>query len=155
MNYNKMPDTNRGRMVIVVILCLLAVGATIYLKTSSGEAKNLHAAGEQDSAAMGIAVPDTTVDPNIIPSEPDTMPSSVLPDTILGRDKREPYEAGYEDGYSAGCDDGASHANRASYDEESSYQKAADRQKYVSGYREGYGKGFEDGSQGKQFNIGG
>lgn len=140
-------------MLLVVALCFLAVGATIYLKTSTGDAKNLQATTTDSTNMGGVAVPDTTVDPNVIPTEPDTIPS-VLPDTILGRDKREPYEAGYEDGYAAGCDDGAANANHASYDEESSYSQKADKDKYVKGYQEGYAKGFDDGKQGKQFNIG-
>ena len=153
MNYNKMQENNRWKMVLILALCFLAVGATIYLKMSTGEAKNLRAPGEKDSSLMQVAVPDTTVDPTVMPTTTDTV-TSVLSDTILGRDKRDPYDGGYEDGYAAGCDDGASNANRASYDEESSYQQETDRQKYTEGYREGYSKGFEDGKQGKQFNIG-
>lgn len=153
MNYNKMQENNRWKMVLVVGLCILAVATTIYLKTSTGEAKNLRPADAADTAGQQVAVPDTTVDPTIIPTSPDTIHTE-LPDTILGRDKRNPYEGGYEDGYAAGCDDGAAKADHASYDEESSYSQPADRQKYVNGYREGYAKGYEDGQQGKQFNIG-
>lgn len=153
MNYNKMQDSNRWKMVLVFVLCVLAVGATVYLKTSSSEAKSLSGSSQADSSRMQVAVPDTTVDTGVIPTVADTV-TTILPDTILGRDKRDPFEGGYEDGYAAGCDDGAAGQNHASYDEESSYRQAADRRRYVDGYREGYAKGFDDGRQGKQFNIG-
>ncbi len=153
MNYNNKQDKNRWKMVIVVLLCIIAVGITVFLKTSTSETKNLHAMGEADSTELKVAIPDTTADSTLLPSSTDSI-STELPDTLLGRDKRNPYEGGYEDGYAAGCDDGAADAKRASYDEECSYVKTADRENYVKGYREGYAKGFDDGKHGKQFNIG-
>lgn len=153
MNYNNRQEKKKWKMALVLLLCVLAVGATVFLKTSTGETKSLHAVGEPDSTVQQVAIPDTTADATLIPTSADSI-NTVLPDTILGRDKRSPYEGGYEDGYAAGCDDGAAGAKNASYDEECSYAKAADRNNYVKGYREGYAKGFEDGQQGKQFNIG-
>ena len=69
------------------------------------------------------------------------------------KDKRNPYEAGYDDGYAAGCDDGAAGTDHASYDETNNFALPAEKQNYVKGYREGYAKGYDDGRQGKQFNI--
>ena len=100
-----------------------------------------------------MAVPDTTVAPDILPAAPDTAAPSVLPDTLLGKDRRDPYEAGYEDGYGSGSDDGAARQPRASYDETSSFRSAREKQKYAEGYAEGYAKGYEDGEQKRQFNI--
>ncbi len=153
MNYNNKQEKNRWKMVVVILLCIVAVGVTVFLKTSTGETKNLHAVGEADSAEQKVAIPDTTADSTLIPVTADSI-STALPDTILGRDKRNPYEGGYEDGYASGCDDGAAGTKNASYDEECSYTKTSDRQNYVKGYREGYTKGFDDGQHGKQFNIG-
>ncbi len=153
MNYNNKQEKNRWKMVVVILLCIVAVGVTVFLKTSTGETKSLHAVGEADSAEQKVAIPDTTADSTLIPVTADSI-STALPDTILGRDKRNPYEGGYEDGYASGCDDGAAGTKNASYDEECSYTKTSDRQNYVKGYREGYTKGFDDGQHGKQFNIG-
>lgn len=153
MNYNNKQEKNRWKMVVVILLCIVAVGVTVFLKTSTGETKSLHAVGEADSAEQKVAIPDTTADSTLIPVTADSI-STALPDTILGRDKRNPYEGGYEDGYASGCDDGAVGTKNASYDEECSYTKTSDRQNYVKGYREGYAKGFDDGQHGKQFNIG-
>ena len=153
MNYNNKQDKKRWKIVLVALLCIVAVGLTVILKTSTRETKNLHAVGEPDSTELKVAIPDTSADSTLLPSSTDSV-YTALPDTLLGRDKRNPYEGGYEDGYAAGCDDGAANAKNASYDEECSYAKTADRERYVKGYREGYAKGYDDGQHGKQFNIG-
>lgn len=153
MNYNNNPESqNRRRMVIILIACLLIVVGIVYMKQSTAEQKPL---GSPDAGGDGspVAVPDTTADPAALPPTADTTVVSQLPDTLLGKDKRDPYEAGYEDGYASGCDDGAAGAERASYDETNSFRSEADRRNYVDGYREGYTKGYEDGRQGRQFNI--
>lgn len=82
------------------------------MKRSSGEQKQLIPIGATDSSHMQVAVPDTTIDPGTLPQVSDTVQPSQLPDTILGKDKRDPYEAGYDDGYAAGCDDGAAHTEK-------------------------------------------
>lgn len=154
MNYNNQSDgQNRWRTLSIVLICLLVVIGIIYMKQSSGEEKQLFPPGATDSAHMQVAVPDTTIDPGTLPQVSDTVQPSQLPDTILGKDTRNPYEAGYDDGYAAGCDDGASHNDKASYDETNNFATSAEKQNYVRGYREGYAQGLEDGKNGKQFNI--
>ena len=153
MNYNKYPQSpNRWRTVSIVLFCLLVVIGIIYMKHSSGEQKLLVPSGASDTARQ-IAVPDTTIAPEAMPQTADTVQPTQLPDTILGRDARSPYEAGYDDGYAAGCDDGAAKADHATYDETNNFATKPEQQSYVRGYREGYAKGFDNGRQGKQFNI--
>lgn len=65
-----------------------------------------------------------------------------------------PYEAGYEDGYAAGCDDGVAGQNGMSYDDENTFRRQDDSREYIRGYKDGYTKGYDDGQEGKQFNIG-
>ena len=154
MNYNnKSNGQNRWRTFSLVLLCLLVVISIIYMKRSSGEQKQLIPIGATDSSHMQVAVPDTPIDPDTLPPVSDTVQPSQLPDTILGKDKRDPYEAGYDDGYAAGCDDGAAHTEKANYDETNNFATATEKQNYVRGYREGYSQGYEDGRNGKQFNI--
>ena len=153
MNYNKYPQSpNRWRAVSIVLFCLLVVIGIIYMKHSSGEQKLLVPSGTSDTAHQ-VAVPDTTIAPEVMPQASDTVQSTQLPDTILGRDTRSPYEAGYDDGYAAGCDDGAAKADHATYDETNNFATKPEQQNYVRGYREGYAKGYDNGRQGKQFNI--
>lgn len=153
MNYNKSPrPENRWKVLIFMLACLLLAGGIIYMKRSTSGKKALQNAAAP-AAGRPVAVPDTSAAPGTVPAETDSVVPSVLPDTLLGRDTRQPYEAGVEDGYSAGCDDGAAEQERASYDETSNFRTPADRAAYARGYREGYAKGYEDGQQGKQFNI--
>ena len=153
MNYNKYPQSpNRWRAVSIVLFCLLVVIGIIYMKHSSGEQKLLVPSGTSDTAHQ-VAVPDTTIAPEVMPQTSDPVPPTQLPATILGRDTRSPYEAGYDDGYAAGCDDGAAKADHATYDETNNFATKPEQQNYVRGYREGYAKGYDNGRQGKQFNI--
>lgn len=153
MNYNKYPQSpNRWRAVSIVLFCLLVVIGIIYMKHSSGEQKLLVPSGASDTAHQ-VAVPDTTIAPEVMLQTSDTVQPTQLPDTILGRDIRSPYEAGYDDGYAAGCDDGAAKADHATYDETNNFATKPEQQNYVRGYREGYAKGYDNGRQGKQFNI--
>lgn len=155
MNSNKhsSPEKNRTRTLVTLIVGLLCAAGIIWIKSQSesGNAPLPPAGGGRANPA--VAVPDTTIDSTYLPSSPDTVVRSEVPDTLIGHDRRPPYEAGYEDGYSAGCDDGAAQADRASYDETSNFARRADRADYVRGYREGYAKGYEDGRSGKQFGI--
>ena len=153
MNYNKYPQSpNRWRAVSIVLFCLLVVIGIIYMKHSSGEQKLLVPSGTSDTAHQ-VAVPDTTIAPEVMPQTSATVQPTQLPDTILGRDPRSPYEAGYDDGYAAGCVDGAAKADHATYDETNNFATKPEQQNYVRGYREGYAKGYDNGRQGKQFNI--
>lgn len=154
MNFNNHNNSeNRWRTVAILSISLLVIIGIVYMKHSANEQKSYIGLHNNDTTHQQVAIPDTTIDPSVMPQAPDTMPSAQLPDTILGKDTRNPYEAGYDDGYASGCDDGASHSYHATYDESSNFSTNAEKQNYVNGYREGYSKGFEDGKQGKQFNI--
>lgn len=149
-NYNK---PKKKYTLLLSCFGLLCIGAIIWLKllgdkrTSSD--RDIPVAS-QDSSNV-VAVPDTSIEVGTLPSSPDTF-DVATPDSI-GKDRRPPFEAGDEDGYLAGMDDGAAHTPRASYDESNSFKTINERAAYVRGYREGYAKGFEDGSKGRQFNI--
>ena len=69
------------------------------MKSSSSEQRALNMLGKSSDPHSQVAVPDTTVSPDVMPITPDTVVTYVLADTLLGKDKRDPYEAGYEDGY--------------------------------------------------------
>ena len=149
-NYNK---PKKKYTLLLICFGLLCIGAIIWLKllgdkrTSSD--RDIPVA-PQDSSNV-VAVPDTSIEVGTLPSSPDTF-GVATPDSI-GKDRRPPFEAGDEDGYLAGMDDGAAHTPRASFDESNSFKTIDERAAYVRGYREGYAKGFEDGSKGRQFNI--
>ncbi|MGM9695049.1 MAG: hypothetical protein ACI3YC_08590 [Alloprevotella sp.] len=144
---------NRLLMVIgILLLAALAVGI-VFLKKAGGDDRTLRRHSSSADTSAAVARPDTTLDSGVmLPPVTDTV-MSPLPDTLLGRDRRDPYEAGYEDGYAAGCDDGANQTPRAGYDESNSFSGRQERQDYVRGYREGYPKGLEDGRRGRQFGI--
>lgn len=149
-NYNK---PKKKYTLLLICFGLLCIGAIIWLKllgdkrTSSD--RDIPVA-PQDSSNV-VAVPDTSIEVGTLPSSSDTF-DVATPDSI-GKDRRPPFEAGDEDGYLAGMDDGAAHTPRASYDESNSFKTIEERAAYARGYREGYAKGFEDGSKGRQFNI--
>lgn len=152
MNHNKIPQSRKSwQVAFFALICLLVFGGIIFLKRTSVEQRG-HSSGGHD-ASSPVAVPDTTVSPGVLPVTPDTVAPSVLPDTILGKDTRDPFEAGYEDGYLSGCDDGAMEQEQASYDDSNTFRSVTARQEYVRGYREGYAKGYDDGLAGHQFNI--
>lgn len=143
---------NKGNYFIwLILIAVLAVGI-VFLKKTGGDDRNLRR--EKKSAdTASVARPDTTLDSGVVlPPVNDTV-MSPLPDTLLGRDRRNPYEAGYEDGYAAGCDDGANDTPRATYDETNNFVGRKERQDYVRGYREGYAVGLEDGVSEQQFGI--
>lgn len=123
------------------------------MKKSSSEQRAHSSSGGDGFGSAQVAVPDTTVAPDVLSVSPDTVVTSVLPDTILGKDPRDPFEAGYEDGYLNGCDDGAMGQEKATYDDSSTFHAPDDRADYARGYREGYTKGYDDGLAGNQFNI--
>lgn len=154
MNYNNPNNQdNRWRTIAVLCSCLLIIVGIVYMKHSFNNQKPYVGPHSFDTTYQQIAVPDTTIDPSTLPQIIDTITSVQLPDTILGKDTRDPYEAGYDDGYASGCDDGASGIEHASYDETNSFSTSVEQQNYVKGYREGYAKGYDDGRKGKQFNI--
>ena len=149
-NYNKPKNKYTFLLICFGLLC---IGAIIWLKlvgdkrTSSG--RDIPVAPQDSSNA--VVVPDTSIDAGTLSSSTDSF--AVAPPDSIGKDRRPPFEAGDEDGYLAGMDDGAAHTPQASYDESNSFKTLDERAAYVRGYREGYAKGFEDGSKGRQFNI--
>lgn len=149
-NYNKLKNKYTFLLICFGLLC---IGAIIWLKlagdkrTSSG--RDIPVAPPDSSNA--VVVPDTSIDAGTLSSSTDSF--AVSPPDSIGKDRRPPFEAGDEDGYLAGMDDGAAHTPQASYDESNSFKTIDERAAYVRGYREGYAKGFEDGSKGRQFNI--
>lgn len=154
MNHNHPQNrNNRWRNLSLVLLSLLIVGGIVYMKQTSNAEKTWNSTPIHDTIYQQVAIPDTTLAPETVPAA-DTIPPYTLPDTVLGRDPRNPYEAGYEDGYAAGCDDGAVRTPNATYDESSSFRTASERQNYAKGYAEGYDKGYHDGENNRQFNIG-
>ena len=154
MNHkNKNIKSNHLNLLIKTIICLLIVSGIIYMKFISDEQKALLPNSTHQIENVDIAIPDTTVSTDIIPISTDSVVPSILPDTVLGKDKRRPYEAGYEDGYAAGCDDGFDGHTRNNYDESNNFSTESEQNEYVRGYQEGYETGFKDGKNGKQFNI--
>ena len=143
---------NKGNYFIwLILIAALAVGI-VFLKKTGADDRNLRREKKSVDTAS-VARPDTTLDSGVVlPPVNDTV-MSPLPDTLLGRDRRNPYEAGYEDGYAAGCDDGANDTPRATYDETNNFVGRKERQDYVRGYREGYAVGLEDGVSEQQFGI--
>lgn len=135
--------------VWAVIVGIAMIVVIIYSKSAStgGEPG---AAAVRDSLST-IAVPDTTFSSDVLPAEPETI-IVAMPDTI-GKDKRPASEAGYEDGYLSGMDDGATGNENATYDETNSFPTRREREAYVENYRKGYADGLEDGKNGRQFNI--
>lgn len=148
------PSPRYNRPFLPFLLLVLALAAVIIGLKYTDDASLPAAApsGSKADAALPIAVPDTTTDPTIALPAADTT-YAALADTLLGKDRRNPYEAGYEDGYAAGCDDGAADTREATYDESSGFASQHERADYVRGYREGYPVGYEDGQKGLQFNI--
>lgn len=140
--------------ILLLVLCFAAVVTIIILKI--GDAGGTHARKASAKSHVTVAVPDTTL-PSSVKSDSVAYggnAAQLLPDSLLvEKDRRPAYEAGYEDGYLAGLDDGAASAPQASYDETSTFPTAAERSRYAEGYREGYAEGFENGKAGKQFNI--
>ena len=95
MNYNNSSQPrNRWRVILFIIGCLLVVCGIVYMKKSSTGQKLLSTPLQADTASRRIAIPDTTVAPDLLPPTADSLDFSVLPDTLLGKDKRNPYEAG-------------------------------------------------------------
>ncbi len=140
------PDSrdNWLRASLFVLIVLLAVGLIAFLKKSSDVPLTPEQLNAPRPAGSPMAVPDTTSDPV---SEPPTEPDSVVPAEIdsITTDLRIPSDAGYEDGYFTGVEDGVSDCERCSYDESSHFPTAAQRRNYADAYRRGYAQGFADG----------
>lgn len=145
------PTENKATFFFFLLLAILAVGGIIYLKSLSDSSEDNQALSSEAIGNLPIAVPDTgLLSPDVLETAETLIVA--MPDTI-GKDKRPAYEAGYEDGYFSGMDDGSQNAERASYDDSNSFPTPAEHTAYTKGYSEGYEKGFQDGRDGKQFSI--
>lgn len=146
----KQKDRDSSRSFLPIAVAGLAMAVVIILSKRAAPGPAEAPSGGSDSLPA-VAVPDTALAPGVLPAEPESVVVA-LPDT-LGIDKRPAAEAGYEDGYLSGMDDGATDAERATYDETSSFPTPRERAVYAENYRKGYAEGYEDGRHGRQFNI--
>lgn len=135
------------RIVLFTLIILSAIGLVIYLKRSTDVPLSpLHGFGRDSS--LQLATPDTTIAPDRSSGSFHTAP--VVPTDSVTMDLRVPSDAGYEDGYFAGLEDGVNGDERASYDESSQFPNPAQRRNYAEAYRRGYAQGFADGSAGRE-----
>ena len=82
MNYNKLPQSNKPlQVVLFALICLMIVGGIIFMKSSSSEQRALNMLGKSSDPHSQVAVPDTTVSPDVMPITPDTVVTYVLADT--------------------------------------------------------------------------
>lgn len=134
------------RAVIFVVIVLLAIGLISFLKRSTDVPLTPEHAARRDSLSR-MAKPDTTFTTEDDGYNPATT-SYPVPTDSLSMDLRVPSDAGYQDGYYAGLQDGISGDERASYDETSQFPTPAQRRNYAEAYRRGYLQGFTDGQEG-------
>lgn len=141
----------RHHFLIFLLVAFLLVAAIVALKTASGGLYSGNPDASDSLRQAPIASPDTTLASDVPQVESETF---VSPADSISVDTRPADDAGYEDGYLQGMDDGAlGLEKRAGYDESSAFPSARQRQQYAEAYREGYEKGFADGKNGRQFSI--
>ena len=140
---NPTPDRNETiiRSVLFIAVVLLAVGIIVYLKRSTDVPLTPEGMAARDSVQR-MASPDTTTAPAENAPTLDTTTEQST-DTV-SVDQRLPSDAGYEDGYFAGLQDGLDDMERASYDDSSKFPTAEQRSNYTDGYYHGYIQGFTD-----------
>ena len=141
---NPTPDRNETiiRSVLFIAVVLLAVGIIVYLKRSTDVPLTPEGMAARDSVQR-MASPDTTTAPAENAPTLDTTTEQST-DTV-SVDQRLPSDAGYEDGYFAGLQDGLDDMERASYDDSSKFPTAEQRSNYTDSYKRGYAQGFADG----------
>lgn len=141
---NPTPDRNETiiRSVLFIAVVLLAVGIIVYLKRSTDVPLTPEGMAARDSVQR-MASPDTTTTPAENAPTLDTTTEQST-DTV-SVDQRLPSDAGYEDGYFAGLQDGLDDMERASYDDSSKFPTAEQRSNYTDAYKRGYAQGFADG----------
>ena len=117
---NPTPDRNETiiRSVLFIAVVLLAVGIIVYLKRSTDVPLTPEGMAARDSVQR-MASPDTTTAPAENAPTLDTTTEQST-DTV-SVDQRLPSDAGYEDGYFAGLQDGLDDMERASYDDSSKF----------------------------------
>ena len=140
--------------VLIIACCAAAITGIVILKTASDErstamiaARNyLHQKkNSKTDSLLNVAVPDTIGDASALPFVPDTIPPA-LPDSI-GKDIRPVENAGEEDGYIAGYDDGILDRRNHRFDDSSTFKSAAERNAYAKGYAKGYNNGFAEAKE--------
>lgn len=150
--------TTLVRSLLFVLIVVAAVTLIVYMKRSTDQALTPEQAARRDSLQR-IATPDTTLSPELDsdPAVPTSLPNdsaALSPDTLdTSMDLRTPSDAGYEDGYFTGLEDGIAGRERFSYDESSQFPTPAQRRNYAEGYRRGYAQGFRDGRSGEHSNV--
>ena len=135
--------SNSRRMMWAILLSIPFVAITVYFKLTANDSIDEEKTKlNQIDTTQDIAIPNTTIAPDVLPVVEETIAVSV-PDS-MGTDRRPPLEAGDEDGYWDGWYDGAETGERLRYDESSRFRTTQDRETYAASYREGYEKGFEE-----------
>ena len=139
------PSSDRNetiiRSILFIAVVLLAVGIIIFLKRSSDVPLTPEGFAARDSAQR-MATPDTTVAPT--EDFPSSDTNTAQPTDTVSMDLRLPSDAGYEDGYFAGLQDGLDDMERASYDDTSKFPTEAQRRNYAQGFADGQNQGEED-----------
>jgi len=128
-------------LLLIIGIALMLIGI-VYLKTTA------HAPLPNDlpdtTATAAMAVPDTSLAPDVRPIVTDTVPPA-RPDT-LERDPRPADEAGAEDGYWNGYYDGIAGRELTENDITSGFPTKRERNDYARAYTEGYHRGYAEGS---------
>lgn len=145
-----MPKKNISpRLALLLIFVAVAlIALIIFLKTRTGAASGQDAA---DSTAVNIAVPDTSLTPDVREVVAPDSTVTYQPDTLsVEADTRPADEAGAEDGYWDGYHDGVAGTEQSRYDTSSSYNRQQQRDLYASNYEESYHRGYAEGSRAKE-----
>lgn len=137
------------RLALLLILVAVAlVALIIFLKTRTGAANGQ---GGQDSTAVNVAVPDTSLAPDVREVVAPDSTVTCQPDTLsVEADTRPADEAGAEDGYWDGYHDGVAGTEQSRYDTSSNYNRPAQRDLYATNYEESYSRGYAEGSRAKE-----
>lgn len=141
---NPTPDRNETiiRSILFIAVVIIAVAVIVYLKRSTDVPLTPEGIAARDSVQR-MASPDTTSTP--AENAPTLDSTTEQASDTVSVDQRLPSDAGYEDGYFAGLQDGLDDMERASYDDSSKFPTAEQRSNYTDAYKRGYAQGFADG----------
>ena len=136
---------------LFLVFAALLIAGIVALKMAADPTAT-EAEGDASGRRQSLmARPDTSVAADAAVPESETFAS---PADSLSVDTRPCADAGYEDGYLQGMDDGALGLERGEgYDDSSAFPARRQREEYAAAYREGYANGYADGRAGRQFNI--
>lgn len=140
---------SRSNFIRAILFILVGIGAAtliIYLKQASDIPLTPEGIAHRDSIQR-MATPDTMGTPGIEENDTYEVPASET-DTV-STDLRVPSDAGYEDGYYAGLDDGINDDPKGSYDPSSQFPTQGQRNSYADAYKRGYTAGYQDGQNGE------